>query len=201
MNYEQQSTNPNGEQAPPRPPRIYAASLSDYNAGVLHGRWLDADLGPDVLQEAIAEMLAESPTAERWWEPAEEWAIHDHEGFGNARIGEYESLDDVTELATGILAHGDAYAAWWSDVRDTQPDDDPDHTFDNRFQGEYSTATEFGEQMLDDMGVSLDYFPGVPEGLWPYVQLDVEGWVRDMQFNGEIQVVEGGRGVYVFQVL
>ena len=169
MNYEneQQPTNPNGEQAQPRPPRIYLASLTDHNDGVLHGCWLDADLEPDVLHEAIGEMLAESPTAERWCEPAEEWTIHDHEGFGNARIGEYESLDDVTELATGIQQHGDAYATWWSDVRDTQPDDAPDPTFDNRYQGEYSSSTGFGEQMLDDMGVSLDYFPGVPEWMWP----------------------------------
>ena len=27
----------------PTPPRIYLASLTDYNAGVLHGKWVDAD--------------------------------------------------------------------------------------------------------------------------------------------------------------
>lgn len=80
-------------------------------------------------------------------------------------------------------------------------EDDPDHSFEHRFEGEFSSTIEWAESMLDDMGVSIDYFPGVPEGLWPYVQLDVEGWVRDMEINGEIQVVEGGRGVYVFGLL
>ena len=45
--------------------RIYVASLSDYNAGILHGTWIDfaqlTDL--DDLRAAIAAMLATSPTA------------------------------------------------------------------------------------------------------------------------------------------
>ena len=41
-------------------PRIYVASLSDYNAGILHGVWLDAAQEPDELQAHIDLML---PTA------------------------------------------------------------------------------------------------------------------------------------------
>ena len=37
-------------------PRIYVASLSDYNAGHLHGRWIDADQDPDAIREEIAAM-------------------------------------------------------------------------------------------------------------------------------------------------
>ena len=185
----------------PTPPRIYLASLTDYNAGVLHGKWVDADHPAETLGEAAQEMLAESPTAASYGEPAEEWAIHDFEGFGNVRLREYQSLDEVSELAQGIVEHGAAFGVWWEDIRDMAPEDDPDHSFEQRFEGEFSSTTEWAESMLDDMGVSLDYFPGVPEGLWPYVQLDVEGWVRDMEINGEIQVVEGGRGVYVFGLL
>ena len=50
---------------PPTPPRIYLASLTDYNAGVLHGRWVDADHEAEILGEVAQEMLAQSPTAER----------------------------------------------------------------------------------------------------------------------------------------
>lgn len=182
-------------------PRIYVASLTDYNAGILHGRWVEAGLEPEVLHEVVGEMLGESPTTAQYGEPAEEWAIHDFEGFGNVRLREYHSLDEVSQLAQGIVEHGQAFGVWWEDIRDMAPEDDPDHTFEHRFEGEFSSTTEWAESMLDDMGVSLDYFPGVPEGLWPYVQLDVEGWVRDMAINGEIQVVEGGRGVYVFGLL
>jgi hypothetical protein len=31
-------------------PRIYVASLSDYNNGVLHGRWIDASSDPEDMQ-------------------------------------------------------------------------------------------------------------------------------------------------------
>ena len=45
--------------------RIYVASLSDYNAGILHGTWIDFDQLTDLddLRAAIATMLATSPTA------------------------------------------------------------------------------------------------------------------------------------------
>jgi len=52
--------------------RIYVASLSDYNAGRLHGAWIDATQDADEIEAEVQEMLAASP------EPiAEEWAIHD----------------------------------------------------------------------------------------------------------------------------
>ena len=58
--------------------RIYVASLSDYNAGILHGTWIDfaqlTDL--DDLRAAIAAMLATSPTAKAApGQPAEEWMM------------------------------------------------------------------------------------------------------------------------------
>lgn len=58
--------------------RIYVASLSDYNAGILHGTWIDfaqlTDL--DDLRAAIAAMLATSPTAKTApGQPAEEWMM------------------------------------------------------------------------------------------------------------------------------
>ena len=62
-------------------PKIYAASLSDYNAGVLHGAWIRADQDEDKIEEAITAML------ERSSQPgAEEWAIHDYEGFGSIQL-------------------------------------------------------------------------------------------------------------------
>ena len=41
-------------------PRIYVASLSDYNAGRLHGRWIDADQDAVGIRANITVMLAES---------------------------------------------------------------------------------------------------------------------------------------------
>ncbi|MDR0779720.1 MAG: antirestriction protein ArdA, partial [Pseudomonadales bacterium] len=61
-------------------PRIYVACLAAYNNGILHGAWLDAAQEPEALQNEVRDMLAASPIA-----GAEEWAIHDYEGFGEIR--------------------------------------------------------------------------------------------------------------------
>lgn len=41
-------------------PRIYVSSLSDYNAGNLHGVWIDADQSADDIRAEIAAMLRDS---------------------------------------------------------------------------------------------------------------------------------------------
>lgn len=65
MNKQQRSTNESYEPREPnspateRPqreqPRIYVASLSDYNSGNLHGRWIDAAQDAGDLHTAISE--------------------------------------------------------------------------------------------------------------------------------------------------
>lgn len=183
----------------PEGPRLYVASLSDYNAGILHGAWLRADTDPEDLWRGINGMLAASPTTKRYGEVAEEWAIHDYEGFSSVRLGEYDSIERVAALARGIGRHGDAFAAWWSmDAREEEKDDRLDAAFEEHYLGEYSSVEEYGQQVLDDMGIEIEQLPGVPEGLRPYVRVDVEAWTRDMQYGGEITIVESKSGVYVF---
>ena len=67
--------------------RIYVADLAAYNAGILHGVWIDATLELDVIQEQVNTMLTASPE-----EGAEEYAIHDYEGFDGYNLSEYEGL-------------------------------------------------------------------------------------------------------------
>jgi antirestriction protein len=78
-------------------PRIYVASLADYNAGRLHGRWIRADQPSDAIYGEIQAMLAESEIPE-----AEEWAIHDFEGFGRCRVGESALIDTVVAMARRV---------------------------------------------------------------------------------------------------
>ncbi len=64
-------------------PSIYVACLASYNNAILHGVWIDATQSEDEIMEEIWSMLENSP------EPnAEEYAIHDYEGFGNIPIHE-----------------------------------------------------------------------------------------------------------------
>ena len=79
------------------PPRIYVACLAAYNNGRLHGRWIDASQGEEAISDAVQVMLADSPEPD-----AEEWAIHDYEGFHGCRISEYAGIERVAALAEFI---------------------------------------------------------------------------------------------------
>lgn len=78
-------------------PRIYVASLSDYNNGHLHGRWINAAQSAQRIYEEIHQMLATSTTP-----GAEEWAIHDYEGFDRHEICETEDISTVCRIAAEI---------------------------------------------------------------------------------------------------
>lgn len=79
-------------------PAIYVATLNDYNNGILHGAWIDALLPTEEIERRIADVLTTSPTALRTGEPAEEWAIHDHEDFTQP-IDAHEPIADVVAAA------------------------------------------------------------------------------------------------------
>jgi len=71
-------------------PRIYVACLAAYNAGILHGEWIGLDQDIDDIWSEIRNMPSSSP------EPyAEEWAIHDYDGFGGFHLSEYEGIERV----------------------------------------------------------------------------------------------------------
>jgi antirestriction protein len=81
-------------------PRIYVTCLAAYNNGYYHGTWIDATQSVEAINEEIQAMLKKSPLPH-----AEEWAIHDHNDFGN-HLSEYENLETVTQIASFIVAQG-----------------------------------------------------------------------------------------------
>src|SRR5262245_60261691 len=115
-------------------PRIYVASLSDYNAGILHGTWLAADQPPDELHAGVLEMLARSPT-----DDAEEFAIHDFEGFSHYPVHEYDSLDWISRVARGIVEQGPAFSAW---AEQSDHDDETLRGFEDVYLGEWGSVEE-----------------------------------------------------------
>jgi antirestriction protein len=164
-------------------PRIYVASLADYNAGRLHGQWIDLDetTTADDIREAIAAMLSTSP------EPiAEEWAIHDYDDMPN--LGEWPDLDTVAQVARGIAEHGDAYRAW--SAYDPQYHNDPDQ-FEDEYQGEYDTEEDFAEETVSEMYTEEELGP-----LGAYI--DYEKYARDL-FVGDFYSIPSPSGVYVFR--
>jgi antirestriction protein len=189
MTNEQQPSPEQGEQPNEGRPRIYVASLSDYNAGRLHGSWIDATNEPDAIHEQIQEMLAASR------EPlAEEWAIHDYDNFGRLRLGEYESIDAISLVARGINEHGGAFAAWAS-----LDDLDPERLarFEESYRGTWGSLEDYADNLLDDVGATQQ-LEQIPDWLQPYVSLDVAAFARDLELSGDITSVESREGVYVF---
>jgi len=163
-------------------PRIYVACLASYNAGHLHGEWIDAT-DADVIHEGIAEMLEASP------EPgAEEWAIHDYEGFGPIKIDENEDLDDLAELGAAIEEHGEAYAAYADNVGVEHATEEG---FQDAYCGEYDSERAYAEELFDEC-----YAHEIPETLRCYI--DYEAFARDL-FMGDYFSVEADSGVYVFR--
>jgi len=187
---EQPNRKEEGESERKDHPRIYVASLSDYNAGRLHGGWFAADREAEELEKEIAFMLASSP------EPvAEEWAIHDFEGFGLAFISENESLETVSRLAQGIAEHGLAFAAWAA-VQNN--DEKALGRFEDVYLGNWESLEEYAGEML--CGLDLDEARKLlPEGIRPYLVLNVEAFSRDLERNGDVITVKAPDGtVWVF---
>ncbi len=189
---EHQDDQTNPEEERKAQPRIYVASLADYNEGRLYGAWIDAAQDEEELERRAKEMLAHSPSP-----GAEEWAIHDYEGFGALRLDEFESLTDVAKIAKGIGEHGPAFAAWAAHVgTDSEALDE----FEDAYMGEWESAVAFAEEMLDDMGHIEEIMRNVPEHLAAYVQIDYEGFVSDLVRNGELATLEKpDGGIYVFR--
>ncbi len=176
-----------------RRPMVWVGSLADYNAGHLHGDWIDAAVEPEQLHAAVQAILATST------EPvAEEWGIFDYDEFGAFKVGEYESLEVVSRIALGIREHGAAFAAW-AGLHDG--DEAMCQSFEDAYLGHYDSAEDWAREVLGDLGIEELLGKAAPH-LLGYVQIDYAMWLRDVDAGGEVHIEEAdGGGVWVFQTL
>lgn len=96
-------------------PMIWVGALGAYNAGTLHGEWIELDgMNDGDLEDAVQRIVDTSP------EPGdEEWFIADHSGFCGIPVGEYDTLEHTLDIANKIVEFGhgattalvDAYGA------------------------------------------------------------------------------------------
>ncbi|MBN9123640.1 MAG: antirestriction protein ArdA [Nitrosospira sp.] len=73
--------------------RIYVADLAACNNGRLHSIWINACDDINNIREQIKAMLTASPEGF-----AEEYAIHDYEGFGSYALSEYAGIETAHEV-------------------------------------------------------------------------------------------------------
>lgn len=161
--------------------RIYVACLAAYNNGILHGRWINADQDADAIHEAIAAMLAASPI-----EGAEEFAIHDHEGFEGASIAEYEGIESVAALAAFIAEHGELGGKLLGHFGDLE---EAREALEDRYAGEYRSLADFAQEITEQS-------TEIPESLQYYI--DWERMARDLEINDVLTIEIGFECVHVF---
>lgn len=153
--------------------KIYVADLAAYNNGKLHGVWIDATDEPEDIQKQINEMLSQSP------EPlAEEYAIHDYEGFESYQVSEYEGIESIHEVACFIDDNpkiGAELLNYYSDI------DEAKKAIEENYYGCYQSVGDYAEDFITQ---SYD----IPNYLENYV--DYERMGRDMELSGDIITFE-----------
>lgn len=163
-------------------PKIYIADLAAYNAGYLHGVWIDATEDLDTVQEQIHEMLASSPV-----DDSEEYALHDYEGFGALRLSEYTGIKELCALAEFIEENPEIGAELLSHF-DGNVDEAQD-ALDN-YAGSYDSLADFAQEITAET-------TEIPKHLEFYI--DYERMARDMEMSGDVYTVTGDGGqVHVF---
>jgi antirestriction protein len=158
-------------------PKIYIADLAAYNAGHLHGKWIDATLEVDDIKDEIKEILKSSPVGTE----AEEYAIHDYSDFCEAELGEYPDLATVVETATFLNEHGRLGAKLISYCDGGL--DSAIESIENNYCGEYRSIADFAEELTEET-------TQIPESLKYYIDYDKMG--NDLELNGNIFTIEMG---------
>ncbi len=162
--------------------RIYVACLAAYNGGRLHGVWIDATQELEEIQEQVNVMLKESPEPD-----AEEWAIHDYEGFGGYSVSEYSGFEELHNVASFIEEYpeiGGELLEHFSDIEEARK------TAEDNYCGCYKSMADYAEELTEQTSQ-------IPEHLQYYI--DYEKMGRDMELNGDVFTIETGyEEVHIF---
>ncbi len=165
-------------------PKIYVACLAAYNSGFLHGKWIEANQEVEDIYKEIQEMLTKSPIA-----GAEEWAIHDYEGFLALQLSESEDIAKVAEMAAIIKEHGEAWAVYaeYEGIEYATLE-----RFEEAYAGEWDSEEDFAENLSSE---TME----IPKHLEFYI--DYEKLAYDLFINDYFSAEGSGYKVHVFRRL
>lgn len=190
-------------------PRVYVACLACYNAGRLAGKWHDATAD---LADNVAEWIEEHNTADRdGYGDHEEFAIHDHEGFGSSGPDEFDNLDAVGMIGAAIIEHGAPFVAFCASESFDSAESAVE-AFAESFAGEWDSLTEYAENLADDCygvdrlaGEGVRIGTGIGDGYRDAARFlagyfDAERFARDLVAGGDVWTEPApGGGVFVFR--
>lgn len=155
-------------------PSIYVACLAAYKSGYLHGAWIDAGQDDEAIRAEIESMLTRSPIAS-----AEEYAIHDYEGFESLCISEYEGIASVVRKARFIAEHGALGAAvadhFGGDL------DEAEEALTDHYHGQFASLADYVQELTEDT-------ISIPESLRYYIDWEAMAW--DAHASGDLFFIE-----------
>lgn len=162
-------------------PSIYGACLASYNNGILHGAWIDATQEIDEINLAINQMLKSSPI-----EDAEEYVIHDYEGFETATISEYQGIEQVQKLAQFIEENGLLGAELYNHFSNLE---EAKTYLEDNYVGVFESVEDYARQLTDET-------TQIPAHLECYV--DFSALARDLEISRDIFTIQTPEGYHVF---
>jgi antirestriction protein len=169
-------------------PRIYVACLAAYNSGELHGKWINASQDTDSIFTDIYSMLKSSPEI-----GAEEWAIHDYEGFGEIKLSEWADIRRVSAIAKLIAEHGDPFCVWYqSQDAHHFESEELEEKFSEQWQGAHDSESAFADNLLEGTG-QISELP-----TWAQNYFDFGSYARDLSLSGDYSFVRHEGQIYVY---
>ena len=124
-------------------------------------------------QEILAGVTKAAPV-----EGAEEWAIHDYEGFGGVRIAEYASFERVSEIASFLAEHGEIGAALIGHYSGDL--DEAREAMADRYLGAHASLADYVQEVTEET-------TAIPHALRYYI--DYAAMARDAELNGDLFTV------------
>ena len=161
--------------------RLYVACLASYNNGILHGAWINATQSVEAIHDQIAAVLNASQI-----EDAEEYAIHDYEGFEGVSIAEYQGIESVAQIAAFIEEHGalgGKLIAYFGDLEEAR------EAISDRYVGQYTSLEDFARELTEE---TID----IPQNLACYI--DYRRMARDLEIGDVTTIEVGFEQVHVF---
>ena len=173
--------------------RVFITNLGKYNEGKLIGKWLDLPC-EDIESELASIGVSDDPDENGNY--YEEYFITDFENDYNYKVGEYDSLDNLNEIAEELENLDDydrevvnAFIENGSNIEEA---------LDGLRDGDYmvfsncSDMTDVAYQYIEETGLLND----IPEGLRNY--FDYEAYGRDMSFEGTFIFTDNGNCIELF---
>lgn len=136
----------------------------------------------DDIQDQVNDMLESSLEND-----AEEWAIHDYEGYGSYRLSEYESIQSAHEVACFIEEQDEIAAELLSHFSAI---DEAKKAIEENYASCHESVADFAEELTTDT-------TEIPESLAFYI--DYEKMGRDLELGSDIFTIKTGyKEVHIF---